>query len=201
MVLVFLWISVGTFLGMTSVFSIGWLEWTIDLMGGLASLILTWFLFPPIISLIIAQFLPSIAGAVEARHYQYVQPPIELSIISALRISTRYLGLLVIINFALLPLLILGPVFPFVFYTVNGYLLGREYFDLVALRRISRDAAKQLYLNHRCELFIVGIAISIILTLPLVNLLAPVLITTSMVHLFEGWLNSDKNKLSKAKQV
>ena len=187
-----LWASIGTFLGATSFFFIGWLEWIVDLMGGLATLILTWFLFPPVISVIISLCLEDIAGAVESRHYPNLEPPMKQSIMSALIVALRYLVVLVVINFFLLALLIFGPLFPFVFYAVNGYLIGREYFELVSLRRLTNDAAKRLYLLHRGEVFIAGIIMSILLTLPLVNLLAPVVITACMVHLFENWRNTTK---------
>ena len=95
---------------------------------------------------------------------------------------------MVLLVFLLLgPLFLLGPLIPFVFYAVNGYLLGREYFELVAMRRLDPDAARRLRRAHRGELFVAGVVMAFLLTLPVVNLLAPVVITAAMVHLFEGW--------------
>ena len=193
---ILLWILIGTLLSTTSLFSISWLEWVADLMGGLATLILTWFLFPPLICVIIAVFLPDIVSAVETRYYPGLEPPAKQSVMSTLIIAFRYLGVLVVVNFALLALLILGPLFPFVFYSINGYLLGREYFELVALRRLPHNEAKRLYQLHRGELFVAGVVMSISLTLPLINLLAPVVITASMVHLFEDWRNTSSKVIS-----
>lgn len=189
-VFLLLWVAIGTLLGATSFFSIGWLEWVIDLTGTLATLILTWVLFPPVISVIISLCLGDIAGAVEKKHYPNLEPPVKQSVMSALIVALRFLGVLVVVNFILLALLIFGPLFPFVFYAANGYLIGREFFELVSLRRLSHDAAKRLYLLHRGEVFIAGVIMSILLTLPLVNLLAPVVITAGMVHLFEDWRNT-----------
>jgi len=182
-----LWGGVGTFLGATSVFSIGWLEWVVDLLGGLVTLVLTWFLFPAVIGIVIGLYLEDIAAAAEAQHFPGLAPPREQSVLPALMVALRYLCVLVVLNLLLLVFLLLGPVFPFVFYTVNGYLLGREYFELVAMRRLDPSAARKMRLAHRGELFLTGVVIAFLLTLPLVNLLAPVVITAAMVHLFEGW--------------
>lgn len=194
-IFIVLWITVGIFLEFTSFSSIVWLEWIINLMGGLATLIITWILFPPVISVVICLHLPNIASAVEARHYPDLKPLTKQPIISSLFITIRYLGVLVLLNFILLIFLIFGPFFPFVFYSINGYLLGREYFELIALRRLSPDAAKHLYLLNRGKLLLVGVLMSILLTIPFINLLAPVVITSLMVHLFENWRNIPKNKI------
>ena len=77
--------------------------------------------------------------------------------------------------------------FPFVFLGVNGYLISREYFELVALRRVGREDAKRIRLAHRNRLFLAGVGIAVLLAIPVVNLLAPVIATAVMVHLFEGW--------------
>jgi len=182
-----LWGMVGALLGGTSFFSIGWLEWVVDLLGGLATLVVTWFLFPAVIGVVIGLFLEDIAACVEARHFPDLAAPKELSVMPALMVALRYLGVLVALNLVLLVFLLLGPLFPFVFYSVNGYLLGREYFELVAMRRLDPAQARRLRLAHRGELFLAGVIMAFLLTLPLVNLLAPVLITAAMVHLFEGW--------------
>ncbi|MBC8339858.1 MAG: EI24 domain-containing protein [Rhodospirillales bacterium] len=182
-----LWGAVGTLLVDTSFFAILWLEWIADLFGGLMTLILTWFLFPAVISVVVGLFLEDIATAVEARHFPGLPPADGQTVIQSLMVTLRYLGVLVALNLVLLVFLLLGPVFPFVFYTVNGYLLGREYFELVALRRLGPDAARRLRLAHRWEMFLAGVVMAFLLTVPVVNLLAPIVITAAMVHLFEGW--------------
>ena len=190
-----LWIAVGIFIESTRFSSIIWLNWVINLMGGLTTLILTWVLFPPVISVIICLHLPNIASAVEARHYPELIPPINQPIISSLLIALRYLCILVLLNFLLLAFLIFGPFFPFVFYLINGYLLGKEYFELIALRRLSPLAAKELYNLNRTKLLLVGIVMSVLLTIPFINFIAPVVITASMVHLLEDWRNISKNQI------
>ena len=74
---------------------------------------------------------------------------------------------------------------------MNGYLLSREYFELVALRRIGPVEARALRKAHRGRLFVAGVIITLLLTVPGVNLLAPVVATAAMVHLFEDCRQRD----------
>ncbi len=182
-----LWLAIGAVLGTTTVFAYAWLEWAVDLLGGLATLVLTWFLFPAVISAVIGIFLEDIAEAVEARHYPALPPAAGLPVAKAVMTVVVYLSAMIALNMVLLIFLLLPPLFPFVFYAVNGYLLGREYFELVALRRTNPDEARHLRKANRGKLFIAGVATALLLTIPLVNLLAPVVVTAAMVHLFENW--------------
>ena len=186
-VIAVLWTGIGALLTATALFEIGWLETAVDLLGGLATLVLTWFLFPGVVSAVIGLFLEDIAAAVEARYYPALPAASGLPLAAAVKTTLSYLSVLIVINIVLLPFLLIPPVFPFVFYAANGYLLSREYFELVALRRIGPDEARTLRKAHRGRLFLAGVVIAMLLTVPVVNLLAPVVATAAMVHLFEDW--------------
>ena len=82
--------------------------------------------------------------------------------------------------------LIVPPLGVITFYLVNGYLLGREYFELVALRRLDPATATALRRRYRWRVLIAGIVIAVLVSIPFVNLLAPVLGTAFMVHVFQG---------------
>ena len=71
------------------------------------------------------------------------------------------------------------------FYGFNGYLFSREYFELVALRRIDAKTVKTLRKKHKFYLWSGGIVIVFFMTMPFVNMIAPVIATAFMVHLFE----------------
>ena len=94
---------------------------------------------------------------------------------------------MVVLNLVMLVFLLIPPLFPFVFYGVNGYLLGREFFELVALRRIGLEEVRNLRKAHRGRLFLAGIVIAFLFTVPGLNLVAPVIATAVMVHLFEDF--------------
>ncbi len=189
LVLAALWTGIGYLLTHTAFFSIWWLEWAIDFLGGLFTLVLTWFLFPAVISAVIGFYLDDIADAVEARHYPNLAPTTGLPFSATIAVTARFLAVMILLNLALLVFLLLGPLFPFVFYAANGYLLGREYFELVALRRVDVQTMRSMRRANRGQLFIVGVIVMVLLTVPLVNLLAPVVATAAMVHLFEGFKN------------
>ena len=182
-----LWSIIGFLLANTSLFAIGWLETAIDLLGGLATGIITWLLFPAIISALIGLFLDDIAQAVEDRHYPTLPAASGLPVGEAVLTALRFLGLMLLLNLLLLPFLLVPPLFPFVFYSVNGYLLSREYFELVALRRLSSEDARTLRKRYSLKLFLAGVVIAFLLTVPVVNLLAPIIATGAMVHLFESF--------------
>jgi len=83
----------------------------------------------------------------------------------------------------------LGPLNLFVFYALNGYLLGREYFELIAHRRMEPLQALHLRRAFQGQMFLAGVIITFLMTIPVVNLLAPVIATATMVHLVQGWRN------------
>ncbi|MDF2766966.1 MAG: hypothetical protein K0S81_3962, partial [Rhodospirillales bacterium] len=77
-------------------------------------------------------------------------------------------------------------IYPMVFYALNGYLLGREYFELVALRRLDENSVRALRRSYQGSILLSGALIAFITTVPLLNLAAPVVATAFMVHLFES---------------
>ncbi len=191
-VFVGLWTAVGYLLANTALFERGWLETLADVLGGLTTLVFTWLLFPAVVSAVIAVLLDAVARAVEARHYPHLPEAPGAGMAATVLTTAKFLGALVVLNTAALLFLFVPPVFPFVFYAVNGYLLGREYFELVALRRAGNAETRALRKAHRGQLFLTGVVIALLLTVPVVNLLAPVTATAVMVHLFETWRIPDR---------
>jgi uncharacterized protein involved in cysteine biosynthesis len=182
-----LWTAVGYVLANTALFASGWLEALADVAGGLTALVFTWLLFPGVVSAVTTVLLDAVARAVEARHYPHLPEAPGAGTAATVLTAAKFLGALVVLNTAALLFLLVPPVFPFVFYAVNGYLLGREYFELVALRRAGNAETRALRKAHRGQLFLAGLVIALLLTVPVVNLLAPVTATAVMVHLFELW--------------
>lgn len=171
----------------TALFSIGWLDAAVDLLGGIAVLVLTWLLFPAVVSACVGLYLDRVADAVEARHYPHLPPPREMPLGEVIATTIKFFGVMVGMNLIVLVFLLFPPVFPFVFYSVNGYLLGREYFELVASRRMDVTEVRAQRWAHRWAVFAAGLLIALLLTVPLVNLIAPIIGTAAMVHLAEKW--------------
>ncbi|MHA1599624.1 MAG: EI24 domain-containing protein [Alphaproteobacteria bacterium] len=168
----------------------GILEWLFGAAGIFAVLIASFILFPAIMVLAMSFLLEDVVAAVERRHYPNLPParaqPIGEMVMGAL----AFAGITVALNLLFLPvyllLLFVPPLNLFVFYLLNGYLLGREYFELVAVRRMDTAGAKRLRRSHRGRILLVGVVIAFLLTLPLVNLAMPIVATGFMLHIFEG---------------
>jgi len=73
-----------------------------------------------------------------------------------------------------------------IFFAVSGYLLSREYFEVVALRRMPRLEAADFRRRHRMPLWTAGITVALLFWIPLLNLLAPIIGTAMMVHVVQG---------------
>ena len=167
---------------------LGGLGWLDDLAAGgavLALLIASVFLMVPVASLFTGLFLEEVAEAVEARHYPDAGPAPRTSIGTAARESASYLVLLIVANAAALVVyLTVPPLAPFVFWGVNGLLLGREYFQVVALRRLPRAEAARLRRRHAPAVWAAGVLMAVPLTVPVLNLAVPVLGAATFTHLF-----------------
>jgi uncharacterized protein involved in cysteine biosynthesis len=99
--------------------------------------------------------------------------------------SVNFFGVVVAVNaLALIVYLFSGPFAPLVFWAVNGYLLGREYFTLAAMRHLGRDGARALRKRHSGTIWLAGALMAAPLSVPLVNLLVPVLGAATFTHLF-----------------
>jgi uncharacterized protein involved in cysteine biosynthesis len=182
-----LWAGIAGVLYDTTFF--GWqpLDWLLDALGGLAVLALTWLLFPAVVTLIMSFFLDSVAAAVEARDYPGHGAPRRQPVGEILGVMLRLTGLTIVVNVLALPIYLLIPgINLFLFLVVNGYLLGRGYFEVVSLRRLDAAATRAVRNRFGLRVFLGGVVIAGLFSLPLVNLVAPVIATAFMLHVFEA---------------
>lgn len=172
-------------------FSLPWvgeITWVEDLLGWgslLLMLALSVFLMVPVASAFTGLFLEDVASAVEDRHYPGLPPVTRQPLASALIDSVNFLGVLIAVNLvALILYLFVGPFAPLLFWAVNGYLLGREYFQMVATRRLGRAGAKALRKQYGGKVWVAGMLMAAPLSIPLVNLFVPVLGAATFTHLY-----------------
>ena len=153
--------------------------------AGLLMLAVSVVLMVPIASAFVGLFLETIAQAVEDRHYPHLPPAFATPFGTMLIDTVNFIGLLIAVNLiALLFYALAGPLAPLLFWAVNGNLLGREYFVLVASRRIGRPAAKALRRSHWGQIWLAGTLMAAPLSIPLLNLIIPVLGVATFTHLF-----------------
>jgi CysZ protein len=181
-----LWIVVALALGHLP--TVGWraVNWLIDLVGAVGVLLVSWLLFPAVVTMIMGLFLERVATAVEAVHYPGRGPPRPQSISEAVWGGIRLMTLSLALNLLALPIYLLLPGLNIlVFLGLNGYLFGREYFELVALRRLDLHAAKEIRHRFAGRVFSGGVIIAGMFAVPFINLVAPVVAAAFMVHVFE----------------
>ncbi len=148
-------------------------------------LVLSVFLMVPVASAFCGFFLEDVAEAVEDRHYPHLPNPARVPFLTALIDSVNFFGVIVAANvLALVLYLFAGPLIPVVFWAINGYLLGREYFTLAAMRHLGRAGARALRRRHAGTIWLAGALMAAPLSIPLVNLLIPVLAAATFTHLF-----------------
>lgn len=166
----------------------GEIAWLSTVLSGfiiIAALIGSVFLMVPVASLFTGLFLDQVVDAVEARHYPAFEPQPRADFATVLRDSAKFLGLMLVVNLLALIVYVFATVFaPIVFWVVNGFLLGREYFQMVALRRMSPSDAKVLRRRVSFQVFMIGVIMAFVLTIPIVNLFVPVLAAATYTHLY-----------------
>ncbi len=170
----------------TALFTVGWLDATVDVLGGLAVLVIVWLLFPAVVVAVSSLMLERVVRAVERRHYPGLGPAREQSFLEGLWNSLKFLGVVIALNLIVLPLYLIPVVNLLLFYSLNGYLLGREYYELVSLRRLNPERMRYLRSEEGLRLFLAGVIIAFLSVVPIVNLLVPVIATAFMVHVFEN---------------
>lgn len=185
-----LWAAIVWVLTRTSVFETPWLDTVLDTFGGLAAVILVFLLYPAVVAAVMGLFLERALAAVERRHYPALPPPRQAGNAEQLGRSLRLLAMAVLLNLLALPIYLIPALNLVVFYTLNGYLLGREYFEMVAQRRLDPPTVKQLWRQRRAGILILGIGAAFISTIPIVNLAAPLIAAAAMIHQVQAWLSS-----------
>jgi CysZ protein len=167
---------------------IGTVQWLDDAISWAAipvMLVLSAFLMIPVASAITSMFLDEVAQAVEDKHYPGLGVAEHVPFADGLADSMGFLGTMVVANLlALVLYLIFAPLAPIIFWALNGFLLGREYFTLAAIRRVGRAEAKRLRRRHIAGIWATGVIMAVPLTIPVVNLLVPVLGAAAFTHVF-----------------
>jgi len=140
----------------------------------------------PTAAAVVGFFLEDVADAVEARHYPDLPPAEAFAISVQVKDALRFCALVVAVNAAALVVyFLMPPLAPFAFWLVNGFLLGREYFQLVAMRRLGPEGAARLRRANAGRIWLAGTAMAVPLSVPVLNLIVPILgvaVFTHQVH-------------------
>jgi len=163
-------------------FGAAWLDMTVEWIARFFAVIVLIPLVHPVVALVASLFLERIAGIVEAQDYASDLPGRDQPLFQSIIVALRFTFVLIGVNLIALPFYLVPGVNLLLFWVVNGYLLGREYFELVSLRHVDVEAAGLLQKRFRFRIFVAGLVIAVFATVPILNLLTPLFATAFMVH-------------------
>jgi len=159
-----------------------WLDTLIEIVTGVGLVIGLGFLAAPVAALFVGLFVDDIAETVEQTHYPSDPGGRPLPPGRALADALKFFGIVMVVNALALPLVFLLGFGVLIFLAANAYLLGREYFELVAMRHHERPIVRRLRSKHGVRIFAGGLLIVAVLAIPIVNILGPLFATAFMVH-------------------
>lgn len=172
-------------IGSFSHFSWPWADRLVEVGTGLVLLVAFFFLMSPVTAAFAGLFLDQIAEKVEERHYPWDPRGTPLPAGRALVMAIQFFMVILIVNLAVLPMVLFG-VGAFVLVAANAYLLGREYFEMVAMRYMPVAEAKQLRRENSPFIFVAALLPALLSLVPLLNLAVPLFSTAYFTHLFKS---------------
>ncbi|WP_417513783.1 EI24 domain-containing protein [Minwuia sp.] len=187
--LVAAWLATDYLLGIYLSAIDGWIINVAEVGSVITIAGLMWILFPAIVTGIAGMFLDGAAKAVEDRHYPGDLPGEEPPLWPSVWNSVKFTAMVVGVNLLLVPLYIIGIFFPpllLLIFAINGWLLGREYFELVGYRHLKPGEIYDARRKNSSTVLLGGIAIALGFTIPFLNLIVPVVGIAMMVHIFKG---------------
>jgi CysZ protein len=161
----------------------GWVEMFAAIFAGFAIAFGLALLIAPVTALVAGIFLDDVAELVERDDFPADPAGRPVPLPQSIILSLKFFGVVVLGNIVALFLLIIPGFNIAAFFLVNGYLLGREFFEFAAMRFRPEADAKSLRRKHAGTVFLAGLLIAAFLAVPFLNLLTPLFAATMMVHL------------------
>ena len=158
------------------------LAWVLSIMAGLGIITGALFLMPTIAAFIGTFFVDETAEAVEREYYPAEPLGRALPLFRALIEGIKIALLTLIVYFFALPFIFFAGLGVIILFLANGYLLGREYFELAAMRFRPPYEAKAMRKANAAYVFLCGMVIAVFVSIPVVNLATPIFAMAFMVH-------------------
>src|SRR5882757_4120555 len=159
------------------------LAWIVSIAAGLGVVFGAIFLMPAITSLIASIFVDEVADHVEREHYPAERPGAALPLGLAMMEGIKTALLTILVYLIALPFVFLAGVGFLVFFLATAWLLGREYFELAAMRFRTPREAKAMRKDNAATVFAAGLVIAAFVSIPIVNLATPLFGMAFMVHI------------------
>ena len=161
------------------------LSWIISISAGLGVVLGGIFLMPAITSLVASLFVDDVADHVEREHYPADHPGTALPVTLATIEGVKTALLTVLVYLVALPFVLFAGAGFIIFFIATAWLLGREYFELAAMRFRSPDDAKAMRKENAATVFTAGLFIAAFVSIPIVNLATPLFGMAFMVHMYK----------------
>jgi CysZ protein len=159
------------------------LAWILSLAAGLGLIIGSVFLMPAVTALVGSFFVDDIALEVERVHYPGEPVGSPLPFLRAMLEGAKTALLALVVYLLAVPSLLIAGAGVVIFFVASAYILGREYFELAAMRYHPVRPAKMLRKHNQGTVFIAGLFIAAFVSIPIVNLATPLFAMALMVHI------------------
>ncbi|QKV20697.1 sulfate transporter family protein [Oricola thermophila] len=164
----------------------GWLSVFALFAAGTGLAVVLAFLIGPVSALIAGVFLDDAAESVERHFYPDDPPGKPMPIAEGIWLAVRFTGVVIAGNLVALVLLLVPGINLIAFFVVNGYLVGREFFEFASRRFGPEDYARKLRSKHGGTIFVAGLVIAAFMAVPVLNILTPLFGAALMVHLHKA---------------
>jgi len=159
------------------------LEWALIVVAGVGLFAAAILLMPAVTALVAGFFADDIAEKVERTYYPGDPPGAPLPVAAAMTEGARAALFGILIYLCAVPFLFFAGFGAIIFFVATAFVLGREYFNLAAMRFHPPDEAKALRRRHATAVFQAGLLIAAFVSIPIVNLATPLFATALMVHI------------------
>ena len=161
----------------------GWLATAISVLVGFGVLAGLVLLAAPTTSLVASFFLDDIAAIVERAVDPNGPQGRAAPLVEATLAALRFAALTLAVMLSALVLLFI-PGFGFAaWFAANAYLLGREYFELAAMRFRPAADARAMRRYFALPVFLAGLIVAAFVSVPILNLATPLFATALMARL------------------
>jgi CysZ protein len=173
------------------------LSWIIAVALGLGLFTGAVLLMPAATALVAGFFADDIAERVERGHYP-ADPPGEAAPLWRTAMEGARTALLALaVYLCTLPFFLFAGIGAVMFFVATAWLLGREYFNLAAMRFHTVAEAKALRRRHQVEVFAAGLFIAGFVSIPILNLATPLFGTAFMVHVHKRLMQRRARRVGK----
>lgn len=177
------------------------LAWIISIAAGLGVVFGSVFLMPAITSLVASFFVDDVADVVEREYYPAERPGTALPFNQAIFEGIKTALLTILVYLVALPLVFLAGAGFLIFFLAAAWLLGREYFELAAMRFRSPEDAKAMRRDNAATIFTAGLFIAAFVSIPVVNLATPIFAMAFMVHMHKRLSGPRPELIEPARQM